>query len=164
VEQDCKRMRSGLIGKSQFKRKSIWKTAGERAPPDHGGLSERRALWWRFCAFVRFVGGIDETLEKHFARMVRVKLMLRHQVDPTFFWDVVKEVPQASFESVSVLKLIEFLRVALDVGQQEFVIFLEEQKVAQLMYGQTIKNNMSREYLDRQQAIAKGPIDVPECD
>jgi hypothetical protein len=164
VDQDCKRMRSGLIGKSQFKRKSIWKTAEERAPPDHGGLTERRALWWRFCAFVRYVGGIDESLEKHFARMVRVKLMLRHQVDPTLFWDVVKEMPQAAFESVSVLRLMEFLRLALDVGQQEFVMFMEEQKVAQLMYGQTVKNNMSREYLDKQQAIAKGPIDVPECD
>jgi hypothetical protein len=164
IEQDCQRIRSGLIGKSAFKKRSIWQTAATTAPPDHSGLSYRRELWWRLCAFVRFVGGIQEEVEKEFIRLVRLKLMLRHQVDASLFWDLIRETPTASVESVAVLKLVEFLRIALGVIQQELFDYFENMKVAQMMYSQTITHNLSKEYLDKQTAIARGPIDVPESE
>jgi hypothetical protein len=164
MDEDCARIRSGLLGKSKFKKKSIWEAAMAAAPPDRSGLPERREIWWRFCEFVRFVGGITEEFEKNVVRQLRVKLMLRHQVDQSLFWDVVRDLPPISFESVALLKLVEFLRVALGVGQQEFVLFFDDLKVAQMIYSQTIMNNMSKEYLDRQNQIARGPIEVPESD
>jgi hypothetical protein len=164
MDEDCARIRSGIIGKSKFKKRSLWETALKRAPPDKSGLTDRRELWWRFCAFVRFVGGLSEEFEKNVMRTLRVKLMLRHQVDQSLFWDTVRDIPPISLESVSVLKLAEFLRVALAVGQQEFVLFLDDMKVAQMIYTQTIVNNMSKEYIEKQQHFAKGPIDVPDWD
>jgi hypothetical protein len=136
----------------------------ERTPADRSGLPDRREIWWRFCAFVRFAGGVAEELEKNVVWILRVKLMLRHQVDQSLFWDVVKDLAPISFESVAVLKLVEFLRVALGVGQQELVLFFDEMKVAQMIYGQTIMNNMSKEYLEKQNQIARGPIEVPDWD
>jgi hypothetical protein len=164
IEQDCQRIRSGVLRTSAFKHKSIWETAIETAPPDHSGLAERREIWWRLCAFVRFLGGIQEEHEKNFLRLIRLKLMLRHQVDQSLFWDIIKETPQNACESVAVLKLAEFMRVAVAVGQQEFSDYLENMKVAQMMYSQTIKTNLSKEYLDKQSLIAHGPIEVPQSE
>jgi hypothetical protein len=164
IEQDCQRIRSGLLGKGAFKHKSIWQTALANAPPDHSGLEERRELWWRFCAFVRFVGGIQEELEKDFVRLIRLKLMLRHQVDMTLFWDIVKEVPPAALESVAVLRLVEFVRLVLNVDRDEFCDFFADMKVAQIMYSQTIMTNQSKEFLDKQLQIARAPIAVPESE
>jgi hypothetical protein len=164
VETDCQRIRSGLIGKTAFKNRSIWQTAAATAPPDHSGLAERREIWWRLCAFVRFSGGIEEEAQKQFLRLIRLKLMLAHQVDQSLLWDVLKETPQPALESVAVLKLVEFLRIALHVAQQEFLNFLDDAKVAQMMYAQTVQNNLSKEYLERQTALAQGPIEVPDSE
>jgi hypothetical protein len=42
------------------------------------------------------------------------------------------------------------------------VFFFREMKVAQMMYSQTIVNTLSKEYREKQLAIARGPIDVPD--
>ncbi|OHT04947.1 hypothetical protein TRFO_27451 [Tritrichomonas foetus] len=164
LDEDCKRIQSGVLGKSQFKRKSLWQVAVETAPIDHSGLGERREFWWRLCAFVRFNGGIKEPLEKDFVKLLRIKLMLRHPIKQSLFWDVVKEIQVNSFENVATLRLIEFCRYLLNVGQQEFGTFLDSLKISHMIYNQTILNNMSRDYIDKMNAIAHGPIDVPPSD
>jgi hypothetical protein len=164
LEEDCKRIRSGVIGKSPYKGKSLWEVAAERAPNDHSGLAERREFWWRFAAFVRFIGGIVEDLEKDVVRRLRVKLMVRHPVTAALFWEVARELPAPALESVPALRLIEFTRMLLDVGQPEFGLFLDERNISHMIYNQTILSNMSREYVDKLNQIAKGPIDVPAAD
>jgi hypothetical protein len=90
--------------------------------------------------------------------------MLRHPIRPSLFWDAVKDVPPAALENVAALRLIEFCRVVLDVGQQEFSLFLDDMKVSHMIYNQTIMNNMSREYMDKLMQLAKGDIVVPPGD
>jgi hypothetical protein len=164
VDEDCRRIRSGVIGKSPYKTRSLWQVAHETAPSDHSGLADRRTYWWRFMAFVRYVGGITEPLETEIVKILRVKLMLRHPISSRLFWDIVGDLPLAAFESVSALRLIEFIRVSLDAGQQEFGLFLDDHKVSHMIYNQTILSNMSKEFVDKMMLIAKGPIDVPEID
>jgi hypothetical protein len=161
LDEDVKRIRSGVIGKSPYKAKSLWQVAVKRAPNDRSGLEDRRAFWWRFAAFVRYVGGVAEELEKAYVREVRVKLMLRHPINPQLFWDLAGDIPVAALESVSALRLIEFVRIALGVGQAEFGLFLDEKRISHMIYNQTVLSNMSREYLDRVNALATGPIAVP---
>jgi hypothetical protein len=161
VNEDCHRIRSGVIGKSPYKTKSLWEVAAERAPNDHSGLADRRQFWWRFAAFIRYIGGISEDLEKDVLRKVRVKLMMRHPVNPSLFWDIATELSTAQLESVPVLRIIEFLRIALDISQSDFGLLLDERQISHMIYNQTILSNMSREYLDRINQIAKGPIEVP---
>jgi hypothetical protein len=164
VDEDCRRIRSGVIGKSPYKTTSLWQVAHETAPNDHSGLADRRTYWWRFTAFVRYVGGITEPLETEIVKILRVKLMLRHPISSRLFWDIVGDLPLAAFESVSALRLIEFIRVSLDAGQQEFGLFLDDHKVSHMIYNQTILSNMSKEFVDKMMLIARGPIDVPEID
>jgi hypothetical protein len=164
VEKDCKRIRCGLIGKSEFKTKSVWDHAVESAPPDEANMPRRREFWWRFCAFVRFLGGLHEPHEKAFVKLVRAKLMLRHEVNSSLFWHLVEDSDPAGMESVATLRLVEFCRILLDVGQHEFSSYLEGRQEARMIYGQTIMSNLSKEYLDKEHQVAKGPMDVPECD
>jgi hypothetical protein len=44
IDRDCTRIRSGTIGKTGFKDRSIWQTAAAMAPLDHSGLAEYRDL------------------------------------------------------------------------------------------------------------------------
>jgi hypothetical protein len=164
VDQDCQRIRGGLLGKSQFKEKSVWENASENAPPDEANISKRREFWWRFSSFVRFLGGLHERQEKKFVKLVRAKLMLRHEVNHTLFWDIVKEFDPADMENVATLRLIEFCRMVLGIPQHEVGTFLDEQGEAGTIYGQTIVSNLSREYMDTQRQLATGPITVPDCD
>jgi hypothetical protein len=164
VDEDCQRIRSGVIGKSPYKTKSLWKVAVERAPNDRSGLADRRTYWWRFATFVRYIGGISEPLETEIVKSLRVKLMLRHPIGPKLFWDLVGDLPIVAFESVSALRLIEFIRVSLNAGQQEFVLFLDDRKVSRMIYNQAIVSNMSKEFQDKLNLIGRGPIDVPYID
>jgi hypothetical protein len=164
VDEDCQRIRSGVIGKSSYKTKSLWKVAVERAPNDRSGLADRRTYWWRFATFVRYLGGISEPLETEIVKTLRVKLMLRHPIRPKLFWDLVADLPVAAFESVAALRLIEFIRVSLNAGQQEFGLFLDDRKVSHIIYNQTIMSNMSKEFQEKLTQIAKGPMDVPYID
>jgi hypothetical protein len=164
VDEDCQRIRSGVIGKSPYKTKSLWKVAVQKAPNDRSGLADRRTYWWRFATFVRYIGGVTEQLETEIVKMLRVKLMLRHPIRPKLFWDLVGDLPAIAFESVSALRLIEFIRVSLNAGQQEFGLFLDDRKVSHVIYDQTILNNMSKEFHDKLNQIAKGPMDVPYID
>lgn len=165
LDEDCKRIKSGVLGKSKYKRKSLWQVAVETTPIDHSGLSERREFWWRFCSFVRFNGGnLNDKIEKDFIKLLRIKLMLRHPVDQSFFWDVLKEIELASFENVATLRMIEYLRFALNVSQHDYGQFLYSLKISQMIYNQTILNNTSREYIDKMNEIANGPVDVPPID
>jgi hypothetical protein len=161
LNEDCHRIRSGVIGKSPYKGKSLWQVAAARAPNDHSSLEERRKFWWRFCAFVRYVGGVSEELEKAYVRDVRVKLMMRHPINPQLFWDLANDLPVAAFESVPALRLIEFVRIALSVGQGDFGLFLDDKQVSRMIYNQTVLSNTSREFLDRVNTIATGPVSVP---
>lgn len=164
MDEDCKRIRSGVLGRSPYKNKSLWQVAIEKAPMDHNRLEDRRRFWWRFCAFVRFIGGLSEQIEKDFVKLLRVKLMLRHPVDASLFWDLVNDVSPAVLESVATLRLIEFCRIALEVGQQAFNNFLDEKKISPMIYNQTILNNLSKEYMDKVNQLAKGPMEVPPSD
>jgi hypothetical protein len=164
LDEDVQRIRSGVIGKSQFKAKSLWQVAVERAPNDRAGLEDRRTFWWRFAAFVRYVGGISEELEKDYVREVRVKLMIRHPINAQLFWELGNDISLAAFESVPALRLIDFVRIALGVGQAEFGLFLDEKHISHMIYNQTVVSNMSRDYLDRVTQIATGPIAVPRTE
>ena len=90
--------------------------------------------------------------------------MLRHPVDASLFWDLVNDVSPAVLESVATLRLIEFCRIALEVGQQAFNNFLDEKKISPMIYNQTILNNLSKEYMDKVNQLAKGPMEVPPSD
>jgi hypothetical protein len=81
--------------------------------------------------------------------------MLRHPVTTQLFWDIVKDLSAAQLESVPVLRLVEFVRIALDVSQPEFALFLYERTISHMIYNQTVLSNMSTEYLDRVNQIAK---------
>jgi hypothetical protein len=48
--------------------------------------------------------------------------MLWHLVVTELFWDILADLPLLAFGSVTALRLIEFLRIALDAGQQEFCV------------------------------------------
>ena len=164
LDEDCKRIQSGVLGKSQYKHKSLWEVAVETAKLDHSGLKERREFWWRFCAFVRFNGGIKEHYEKEFVKTLRIQLMVQHPVKKSLFWDVINEIDPVSFESVATLKLIEFCRLFLSVSQPEFGAFLDNHKISPMIYNQACINNASRDYADKTNSIAFGPIEVPPID
>lgn len=162
LDEDCERIKSGVLGKSKYKRKSLWQVAVETTPVDHSGLAERREFWWRFCRFVRFNGGdMNDKNEFNFVKLLRIKLMLRHPVDKSLFWGVVKEIEPVSFENVQTLRMIEYLRFALNINQHDYSQFLYKLKISQMIYSQTILNNTSREYIDKMNEIANGPIEVP---
>ena len=164
MDQDCKRLRAGVLGRSPWGNKSLWQVAIEKAPMDKNRLEDRRLFWWRFCAFVRFIGGLTEQIERDFVKLLRVKLMLRHPVNQTLFWDLVNDVPPAALESVAALRLIEFCRIVLEIGQQAFNNYLDERKISPMIYNQTILSNLSKEYMDKVNQLAKGPMEVPPCD
>lgn len=164
LNEDCHRIQSGVLGKSKYKRKSLWQVAIETAPTDHSGLLERREFWYRFCEFVRFNGGMKDQLDKDFVKLLRIKLMLRHPINSSLFWDVLHSIDVASFEHVATLRLIEYFRFALNVGQQEFTQFLDSLNISHMIYDQTVINTMSREYLDEMNSIAHKAIKVPYMD
>jgi hypothetical protein len=164
MDEDVKRIRSGVLGKPQFRGKSMWQVATERAGNDHSGLEERREFWWRFAAFVRFVGGIEEKLEKNVVKQLRVKLMLRHPINAALFWDVVADLPNEVLENIAALRLVEFCRVALGIGQHEFGVYLDQRKISHMIYNQMLISNMSRDFIDRLNQIAHGPMHVPPAD
>lgn len=164
LDEDCQRIRSGVIGKSKFKTKSLWEVAVETAPKDPSGLDIRREFWWRFCSFVRYLGGFTGPLERDFAKSVRIKLMTRHPINQSLFWDLVKEIKPSSMENVATLKLIEFCRVFLGIGKQEFDLFLDDINISRLIYTQTIVQNISTEFTEKLNECTSGPISIPECD
>jgi hypothetical protein len=164
MDEDVNRIRSGVLGKSPYKGTTLWQVATDRANNDHTGLAERREFWWRVAAFVRFVGGVSEALEKEFLKELRVKLMLRHPITASLFWDVVRDLPLTALENIAALRLIEFCRVALSVGQEEFGFYLDEQRISHMIYNQMLVSNMSRDFVDRMNQISHGPISVPHAD
>jgi hypothetical protein len=164
ADEDAKRIRSGVLGTNPYKGRSLWQIAAERAGNDHSGLAERRECWWRFGAFVRLVGGVVEPLEKEIVKELRVKLMLRHPILVSLFWDLVKDIPVRCLENIAALRLLEFCRVLLGIGQQEFELYLDRRMISHMMYNQMLLSNMSRDFLDRLNQIASGPITVPHAD
>lgn len=164
MDEDCKRIRSGIIGKSQFKKVSLWERAVKEAPVDNSGLDKRRDFWWRLCAFVRFNGGLIEKLDREVVRSIRHNIILGHEIAPSLFWNVIKYIDPQSLENVAALKVIEFCRIFFDIGQQELLIYLDEVNVSRLMYNQAIQTNTSLEFSEKMKELAKGPMEVPECD
>ena len=160
VEEDCKRINSGVLGKSPYKKKSMWQVALETAPPDTSSLDARRVVWYRVAAWVREVGGLKEEYDTELVQTIRAKLMLCHPIDKSLFWDVIQAIKPGSLENVATLRIIEFLRIVLDVDQQEFEQYLLNQNVSLMIYNQTIVNSMTRETIGKMNPLAKGPIDV----
>lgn len=164
LDKDCKRIRYGLIGKSPFKRKSIWQVAIEEADYDPSSLGVRREFWYKFCKFVQVVGGIREEYDMKVAHELRRNLMDNHPVDKTLFFDTVSKMPNEALLCVGSLKLLEFLRVALDIESDEFIKILDTRKISNLIYTQTILSNMSPEHSSAMKTIPKEKIDIPDID
>ena len=162
LEKECLRCRSGLLGKSPFKNKSMWETALEKAPYDPGALGVRMEFWWRFCIFAGETRGVRTDYEKEVAMALRNFLMDNHPVTQKLFSDVIMVVSRESLQSVGSLKLLEFIRICLDVEQKTFQKCLEQRSIPLIVYSQTILTNLSADLLTVMKRIAKMDVDVPE--
>ena len=164
IDEECQRIQSGIIGKSRFKKKSMWEEALKFSKNDKSSLRSRREFWWRLTTYVRFMGGVKDSFEKILILTFREKLMYLSLVDKNLFWNVLKEVPNDVLENITALKLIEFIRIVLGVDQVEFGHFLDQNNISRQIYTQTILNSLSREHIEKMNEIAKNPIIVPDCD
>lgn len=162
LEEDCKRIHSGLIGKGKYKKKSMWEVAVKTAKKDPTALHPRREFWWRLGAYCKSCGGMKDLLEKEYVNVVRDLLINRHPVDESLFWDTLDKVSSDVLENIASLGLIEFSRIVLDVPQVEFDRYLDKRHASRDIYIQTIVNSTSRETLDNINKLAKGKIEVPE--
>lgn len=162
LEEDCKRIHSGLIGKGKYKKKSMWEVAVKTAKKDPTALYPRREFWWRLGAYSKSCGGLKDLLEKEYVKVVRELLIDRHPVDESLFWDSLDKVSSDVLENIASLGLIEFARIVLDVPQVEFDRYLDKRHASRDIYIQTIVNSTSRETLENINKLAKGKIDVPE--
>jgi len=162
LEEECQRIRSGLIGKSKFKKVSLWEEAVKSASGDKACLRLRREFWWRVAAYVKSIGGIKDTIERTLVSTIREILMSLHPVEPSLFWDILESIPQGVLENVPALKIIEFCRISLSIDQVTFGHYLDKNNISRQIYNQTILNNISRDNMEKMNEIAKGPIEVPE--
>lgn len=162
LEEEQKRIRSGVIGKSPYRKQSIWEVAAREAPKDYASIRLRRDFWWRFATYVRCVTKIKDPLEKDVIRTVREMMMKRHEILPTLFWDLVDALPKTFLENVPSLRLVEFVRELLNVSQDEFKSYFEKQKVTRLFYNQVVSTNYVKDNSDRITKLTKGPMEVPE--
>lgn len=162
LDKDCRRINSGLLGKCPFKNKSMWQVACEQAPRDMSSLGERMKFWWRFCTFVSEIGGIRDDHDKEVMRVLRQKLMDNHPIGNSLFFEVVDDVHDDCLQSVSSLKLIEFMRVTLDINQKEFMKVFALRHVSQFVYTEAILTNISAEHLESLNRVSKMHITVPD--
>ena len=162
LEKECIRCRSGLIGKSPFKNKSMWQVALETAPKDTSSLDVRMQFWWKFCIFAGRTSGVRSNFEMEVALALRELLMNNHPIDQTIFFDVINNVSKDALQCVGPLKLLEFMRVCLKIEQKTFQKTLEQKNVSLLIYNQTILTNMSSELVSLMHEISKMKITVPE--
>ena len=164
LDEDCQRVESGLLGKSKFKKHSIWEIAVKTAEYDPTALRPRREFWWRLGTFCKYKGGCSDPIEEKYILTVRKLLMDRHAVDKSLFWDALAQLPNAVLENIQALTMIEFSRITLDVDQIEFDSYIIKRNASRELYIQIVVNATSREVNERMNAIAKGPISVPDPD
>lgn len=162
LDEDYRRINAGIIGKCPFKNKSMWQVACERAPKDMSSLGERMKFWWRFGTFVSEIGGIRDDFDHEVMDTLRHKLMDNHPINNSLFFEVVNYVSDDALQSVSSLKLIEFMRITLDINQKEFMKVFTTRHVSQFVYTQAILTNISSEHLESMNRVSKMHITVPE--
>ena len=164
LDEDCERISSGLIGKSPYKHKSMWEVALELTPKDPTSLGNRMEYWWRYAIFVREIGGIHDEFDNEVTQELRKLLMNNHSVDQSLFFDVLHNLRDECFSSVSSLKVIEFIRITFNIEQKQFQAVFEERRISQLIYSQTILTNMPKEQVIAMNQIANMKIEVPDVE
>ena len=162
LDSECRRCRSGLLGKSPFKNKSMWEVALEQTPYDPAALGVRMEFWWRFCIFAGETRGVRSNYEKEIAMALRKFLMDNHPIDKKLFSDIIMSVSRESLQSVGSLKLLEYIRICLDVEQKTFQTCLDQRSIPLIVYSQTILTNLSADLLMTMKKVATMDVDVPD--
>jgi len=162
LEKDRKRIESGIIGKSPYKKKSLWEVANEKAPFDNTSLENRMKMWWKFCMFYSTIEETKGDMMNEISIAMRSLLMEVRPVDQSLFLDFVKSIPKESFGSIHALKLVEFCRVILCVEYSDFQKILKDSDLSSSIYNQIIASNISEDLNTTINTIIKQKVTLPD--